>query len=212
MRYKMLIMLCFIAPSFSKVLYQNGSLSWNQTYRVFWSEENIEACEAIVILGVGTSMSISNYNVLASNIVEDRPYIVVIADHNSGFMMKLFALTFRKFFNSFMEHVDERIPMCLGKEPLILIGGHSASGQAVINALPELHRKPDGFIGLDPYKVTMDMSLSNHGSFIPTLIWGFNKVSLCFYDFFITIKFLIYYLFFTDLLQRECGFCRKDSL
>jgi hypothetical protein len=182
MRYKLLILLCYIIPSFSKVRYQDGSLSWNQTYRVFWSEDisipKSEVCEAVVILGVGTSMRVSNYNALASNIVEDSNVIVVIADHNSGFMMKLFAVTFRKFYNRFMNHLDEHIPSCMGKEPFILIGGHSASGQAVINAIPKLHRKVDGFIGLDPYKITLDMSLNDHDYSLPTLIWGFEKVSL----------------------------------
>jgi hypothetical protein len=180
MWFKLLILLSFISQSFSKVRYQTGSLSWTQTYRVFWSEDisipNTEACEAIVILGVGTSMSTSNYNELASRIVEEKPYIVVIADHNHGCMMKLFAWTFRTFYNKFMDHLEEYVPMCAGKEPTILIGGHSASGEAVINAIPQLYPKAHGFIGLDPYKVTMDMSFGNDTS-IPTLTWGFKKVS-----------------------------------
>lgn len=174
-----------------------GSLAWNQKYRAFWSENEdslyMSRCEAIVIIGVGTGMGIDDYNHIASRIVERKPYVVVIADHNSGSMIKLFGNTFSQFYNAFMDQLHYHISVCQMKYPIVIFGGHSASGHAAIRAFPHLKQKPDGFIGLDPYKVTTDLHMNNTKS----LIWGFkevSRVSTCYVEF--SDVHLVYYNLF----------------
>ena len=66
------------------------------------------------------------------------------------------------------------VPGCkYEKNPIILVAFNSASGQTAINALPNLDRKPDGFVGLDPFSIN-DRSTKIDGS-IPNLEWGFSK-------------------------------------
>ena len=51
-----------------------------------------------------------------------------------------------------MKEIGTRISICAaGASRAIIIGGHSASGQAAVDSFPALDFTPDGFTGLDPF-------------------------------------------------------------
>ena len=63
------------------------------------------------------------------------------------------------------------VPGCkYEKNPIILVAFNSASGQTAINALPNLDRKPDGFVGLDPFSINDRCTKIDDASFQDTFI------------------------------------------
>ena len=127
-----------------------------------------------MFLGVGTAMSVQDYDGLAADIVADKPIITIVSDHAPRFFVKLSSRSFRKYYNAMTKSLEHLVPVCKGKKPLILVGAHSASGQASIKALPDLVPQPDGYVGLDPFSINEKMTISPS---IPTLEWGFAKTT-----------------------------------
>ena len=132
------------------------------------------SCDHVLFLGVGTAMTINDYDGLAKKLVEAYPLTVIVTDHVPGFFVKSFAGKFSNFYNKMVPNIQSLVPSCTDKEnPMIFVSGHSGSGQAIINALDTLDPKPVGFVGLDPYKINANrMQIT-----IPALEWGFRKTS-----------------------------------
>lgn len=144
-------------------------------------------CSAILMIGVGTAMSVEAYDNLAKNIVTKSgtsSLVVVISDPNPGMNpIEFNSAKYAKLSNGIREQLNSSIiPVCTGQQQddlRFLIGGHSASGQAVLGAVQKglFDFVPDGFIGLDPFAIderTMDFSSPLQ---LPTLSWGFNHTT-----------------------------------
>lgn len=132
------------------------------------------SCDHVLFLGVGTAMTINDYDGLAKKLVEAYPLTVIVTDHVPGFFVKSFAGKFSQFYNEMVPNIQSLVPSCADKEnPMIFVSGHSVSGQAIINALDTLDPKPVGFVGLDPYKINANRMRIT----IPALEWGFRKTS-----------------------------------
>jgi len=141
-------------------------------------------CETIALIGVGTMMKIEDYDKLSAKISEGKPIVTVVTDHNPRTFVKLSSKKYAKLYNSITSNLGDLIPVCKGKNPKIITGGHSASGKAAIGALSKMDPKPNGVLGLDPYdinekrvwfprpsgKTVMDET-------IPILTWGLERAT-----------------------------------
>jgi len=137
-------------------------------------------CSTLLMLGVGTSMSVRDYDNLSIRIAAGSSIIVVIADHNEHNIQKTSPEKYARMANAVYGNMSNLLPTCKGKEPLILIGGHSASGEAVIRALKSnlLDFDPDGFVGLDPYEISAKtMGRNKFLLEFPSINWGFAKTT-----------------------------------
>lgn len=152
-------------------------------YRFFYDKaKSSSACDNILFLGVGTAMSVTSYDKVATEIASSSGALTVIVDHAARFPVKTSGKGYAKLLNRLVKEIDSRIPICAAGAPdkrKIIIGGHSASGQAASDSIDRLDFKPDGFVGLDPFR---------RGGFagklditIPSLEWGFTKTT-CFVD------------------------------
>jgi hypothetical protein len=133
-------------------------------------------CQTVIMIGVGTAMGSGDYNILSSEISSGQPIVTVITDHSAIFV-KTSSGGFAKLYNKLTADLGEIIPICQGKSPKILVGAHSASGMAAIGAMKKdlLQVKPDGFIGLDPFKINERRDSIDPN--LPTLEWGFAKTT-----------------------------------
>ena len=86
----------------------------------------------------------------------DPSIVAVIFDHNAGNIVKYGAKDYAHFYQEFTQDLGERIPICQGKSPTIITGGHSAAGRGGLQAMIHEGIQPDGFIGLDPYQASKD--------------------------------------------------------
>lgn len=133
-------------------------------------------CATVAMIGVGTAMSVGSYDNISSLISTGKPVVTVVTDHAKYSFIKLSRRKYANFYNKFVDNIEDYLPVCKGKDPMILAGAHSASGQAAINAFAKgVNRKPDGFIGLDPFNVN-ERKMKIDAS-IPTLDWGFAKTT-----------------------------------
>ena len=173
-------------------------------------------CSDVLVVGVGTAMSVEDYDKIAESIVTvtgTTSLVVIISDHNPGRIVKLSSTLYANLSNAIRDQLHSGlVPICNNninienntvygsnfsssidrqqQEPQpqpqqgttnFLIGGHSASGQAALEAAQkELYDfVPSGFVGLDPYDIsekTMDMESPLQ---FPTLNWGFTNTT-CF--------------------------------
>ena len=132
-------------------------------------------CDTVVMIGVGTAMTIEDYELLSSDITSSDPSIVtIITDHNSGTLVKLRWQIYEEFYRNIMSSFTDIVPACNGKTPKIIIGGHSASGRAIVEAMAYNETwspKPDGFIGLNPFQMNEGVEID---ASLPVLSWGFT--------------------------------------
>mmetsp|Transcript_11469 Transcript_11469/g.21449 ORF Transcript_11469/g.21449 Transcript_11469/m.21449 type:complete len:316 (-) Transcript_11469:2313-3260(-) len=152
-------------------------------FRYFYDNAVPNPCKTVLFLGVGTAMSVDDYDNLSTLIVDGNEIMAVVIDHNPKWFVKLSWRKFASLYNTIVSSLHQIIPVCEGKRnDLILLGAHSASGQAAVEALPNLTRTPDGFIGLDPYKITTTSTHHEDATMqvdesIPTLNWGFARTT-----------------------------------
>lgn len=151
-------------------------------------DENISSCEFIVFLGVGTFMGVSKYDKIARAIVAGKPVVVVIADHNPGNFFKTLPMKYSLLLKEVTSQLGDLIPICNDDpnsnknqemEKTLVIGGHSASGQAAMeawqmNLVQDSSIVPVGFIGLDPYRIS---ARTVSGFDLPGLNWGFTETT-----------------------------------
>ncbi len=122
-------------------------------------------------------MATTDYSIMSEEISKGQQIVTVITDHAPNFFVKLSSSGFAKLYNALTSDLGAQIPVCKGKSPKIIVGAHSASGQASIEAMMKgkLDKQPDGYLGLDPFaikerKMKIDDSL-------PVMTVGFEKTT-----------------------------------
>jgi len=146
-------------------------------YRYFYDDtvSSYYACNNVVFIGVGTAMSVSGYDKIATEIAQASGAVTIITDHRPNFPFKTSSNNYAKLINRIVKEIDTIIPICKADtSKKIIIGGHSASGQAAVESIPKLDFKPDGFIGLDPFRRG---GFKNLDITIPSLDWGFTETT-----------------------------------
>mmetsp|Transcript_12345 Transcript_12345/g.14146 ORF Transcript_12345/g.14146 Transcript_12345/m.14146 type:complete len:329 (-) Transcript_12345:44-1030(-) len=135
------------------------------------------ACEAVVILIVGTAMRVGQYVDLAQAIVTgSSSTVVAIMDDNIHWIQKQNGKRATNVANAVVENLPKYVPVCSqAGVPRYYFGGHSAGGGGAMNAM-KTPQKFDfdvaGFIGLSPYGMKKHISLH-----VPTLLWDFSLMS-----------------------------------
>eukprot|EP00980_Cylindrotheca_fusiformis_P010699 scaffold2400_cov187-Cylindrotheca_fusiformis.AAC.4 len=138
------------------------------------------ACSTILILGVGTSMSVSDYDKLSWQVAMDTSIFIVFADHNEHEIIKTSPERFAHLANAISDQIALIAPFCSNEGANIMIGGHSASGEASMKALQNglYDFRPHGFVGLDPFEVSTKTFGTNENIIgIPSINWGFTKTT-----------------------------------
>jgi hypothetical protein len=141
-------------------------------------------CSTILLIGVGTTMSVQDYDLLSIDIAKQNPdALVTIVDHAPGNPLKQSGERFARLVSAVGARVEHLFPMCFQQSlqqlinqtrPAFIIGGHSASGEAAIKSLPYLKGvSPTGLILLSPFRITSSMPEIK----IPTLLWGFSMTT-----------------------------------
>jgi len=163
--------------------YRRDFSPFNSVWHFFatYDKDVSNNCETVVMIGVGTSMAVRQYDQLATKISTGEPIITVLFDHNPGNMVKLSGEKYANLYNEFTKDLGTNVPVCEGKSPKLIAGGHSAGGlaalQAVMNGVT-----PDGFIGLDPFEILdtdkgglRETPATTIDPKLPVLSWGFEK-------------------------------------
>ena len=139
----------------------------------------IASCSTVLILGVGTFMSINDYDMVSRATASGQPIVVIISDHNVHSLIKTSPTKYALLVNAIQRYLPDLIPICKNQDARILVGGHSASGEAAVKALQEnlLGFEPVGFVGLDPYEIsakTVDMTKTLT---MPAMFWGLSETT-----------------------------------
>ena len=138
------------------------------------------ACSSLVILVVGTGMSVGDYNKLATSIAQNSPDTVVFnVDNNPGSTIKTSSNKFASISNAIVDQLTSLVSICPSvPTKKIFVGGHSAGGQAAIGAIQQreqlLDYKVAGFIGMAPFDVS---AVDGAPIDVPSLQWGFSTTS-----------------------------------
>jgi len=122
-------------------------------------------------------MTVRDYDKLSAHIAAGSSTVVLIIDHNEHNFQKTSPQKYAQLVNAIHNQISSLVPICMEQEPLLLIGGHSSSGEAAILALNTglLEFHPDGWVGLDPYDLSPQVIGSNLHMGIPSINWGFSK-------------------------------------
>jgi len=129
-----------------------------------------------VLLAVGTAMSNSDYDTLATKIAA-YGYVVVVLDHQPGNLTKTDATKLRNLALAVKSSLPSWVaPGCGGGFNRYLLGGHSAGGQAAHNAMITDSSLAHAMFSIDPYDISGLGSITK-----PGLYWGFNATT-CFVD------------------------------
>lgn len=128
-------------------------------------------------------MGTNQYDDLSEKISAGQPIVTVFFDQNPGNIVKLSGTKYADFYNQFTEDLGTNVPVCEGKSPKIITGGHSASGRAGFQAMMTQGINPDGFIGLDPFQIQSDTQRfpppvipgTTINPNLPVLAWGFER-------------------------------------
>lgn len=134
------------------------------------------SCHTVMILGVGTAMSVSDYDLISHEIVNSNIIMPIVVDPEPDWFIKTSAERFAKLANVLVGQIKDTISVCAttSTPKVIIVGGHSAGGQAAMEALPLFDFVPKGFLGLDPYEIDQtDQPLNHH----PALFWGFAETT-----------------------------------
>ncbi|KAI2502070.1 hypothetical protein MHU86_12389 [Fragilaria crotonensis] len=133
------------------------------------------ACQNVVLLGVGTGMSVQDYDLVSTEIVSGHNILTVVFDFAPGYPLKNSEEDYIKLINAVVANLSTLVPICnatAGTKRTIVVGGHSASGAVAWKCLKRLNFQPDGFIGLDPFVVHRNGAKQIE---IPSLSFGFTK-------------------------------------
>lgn len=134
-------------------------------------------CTYVAMIGVGTSMRVEEYNILATHMAEARSdLVVVITDHEAWNPLKTSAKKYAALVAAIMKDIHSLIPACKNVvyEPNAILGGHSVSGAVTLEALAFIDTfKPLGIFGLSPFRIT-DKTPTND---LPSLFWGFSEAT-----------------------------------
>jgi len=143
-------------------------------YKYFYDASVTNPCETVFFLAVGTAMSVDDYSRISTQISTGNPIVTVVSDTNPGNIVKLQPGKYQGYYESIVPQIKTLIPACANTDdPVILVGGHSASGQAILDSFGDLSPPPSGFIGLDPFS----MKGREIPADLPTLDWGFTRTT-----------------------------------
>jgi hypothetical protein len=127
-----------------------------------------------VLQGVGTAMSVSDYDNVAAAIAA-YGYVVVTLDHAVGNLIKTDATAFGNLVRQVRANLRTWVsPGCSAGITRWIVGGHSASGQAAHNAILADPSLADAVFSMDPYNISGLGTLAKSG-----LYWGFSSTT-CF--------------------------------
>ena len=112
-------------------------------------------CETVVLMSVGTAMTTGSYEQLSAELVTNTSMVFIMMDPNPFHIVKLSASKYTRLATAIADHITTLVPVCT-KPPIhgYIVGGHSAGGQAAIQALPQLLLHIPtivAFLGLDPF-------------------------------------------------------------
>jgi hypothetical protein len=145
----------------------------------YYYDSVIASCSTVVILGVGTYMSINDYDMLSKGTASGQPIVVIISDHNVHNLVKTSPTKYALLVNAIQEQLSDLVPICKNQDAHILVGGHSASGEAAVKALQEnlLRFEPVGFVGLDPYEISAKTVDMTKALTMPAMFWGLSETT-----------------------------------
>jgi hypothetical protein len=148
----------------------------------FHYDETVSSCHFALLLGVGTFMDVGDYDNLSKALVNNQNLVVVIMDHNVHNLDKRSSTKFASLANEITFQINTLIPPCTQIQPKLMIGGHSAGGQAAMQAweqglLSMLPSDVIGFIGLDPYEISDATMANNIMMNLSGLYWGFSTTT-----------------------------------
>lgn len=179
MRIDQIIIKLIVLPILLVVHYAHASYldqtTPNGQVRIHYSSTTPASCDAI-LLGVGTSMSISSYDKLSEELIK-YGYVTVIMDHAPGNMVKTDPQKYATLANDVKTNLNSWLNG-IGCNTVThwLMGGHSAGGQAAQNAISTGLVQADAIFSIDPYNA------NNAGNVnLPAMYWGFD-VTTCFVD------------------------------
>lgn len=154
-------------------------------------------CQTLMLVGVGTAMSVTDYDLLGASILAvDTNIVFVMLDHSVRSINKQNPSKFAKLANAVTADLANQISACSSSTPSnIIIGGHSSSGQAAAKALNQTLLSFDvaGFLGLDPFFFPSPLYFVNHlpdkmdNISVPSIMFGFTA-STCWVDINIAAK------------------------
>lgn len=168
----------------SNIVYDDTIRSHDEGARFFhyFNDVSTECYTSAVIIGVGTAMARTDYNLLALDMVnelDDPQALLVIVDPVPHNPIKLYPKPFARAINRLVAQLHEvelssssTIPhhFCPDKNATVIVGGHSASGSAAFYGSKFFDFPVAGFLGLDPFPIQR----RHHHLSIPALYWGFS--------------------------------------
>lgn len=174
----------FVVSNVSASVISNTTKIHEGIFRFHYDNQFTSPCSTIVLLGVGTTMAVEDYDFVAVQIAKASPSVVAgIIDHDPGNPLKLSVRRYVKLVNTIAARIDDLVPFCTRNEPTaqshprppkFILGGHSASGGAAMKSLSHVEGfSPMGFIGLSPFRITDNMNRIT----IPALFWGFSTTT-----------------------------------
>lgn len=168
------LLVSLLSTSIDATIVTEGPLQLDEgAFTYYYDDSIVHPCQTVFFFGVGTAMQTTDYSKLSQDIVEDQSILVVVIDDYPNRIRKQDPLRYAKLVNFLFLNMDTHIPMCKDNmQRDIVIGGHSASGQAAISALGMLDFVPIGFVGFAPFQVPADRRID-----IPALFWGFSRSS-----------------------------------
>ena len=150
-------------------------------------DETMSSCHNLLLLGVGTFMSVTDYDKISKKIASKSAIVVIVTDHNVNRIIKTSPQKYALLNNEVMHQLSQLLPSICGNvssndtNVRLLFGGHSASGQAAMQAwqqgLLNTGRRSVAFLGLDPYEISNATIDQRVGLVIPSLTWGFTKTT-----------------------------------
>lgn len=164
-------------------------------YRYYHDSSVSGPYTALLLIVVGTAMTVSDYSGIAKNSVVGKSIVFCVVDNNPGSLVrnplgivKLSGKKAARAFNDMYSHLGERLKgVTFVANPKIVVGGHSAGGSAAIDAMSFPNSDPNhlvlasaGYCGLDPYGTTplslptSPNNISNKNITVPTFAWGFT--------------------------------------
>uniref|UniRef100_A0A7R9WMF4 Chlorophyllase n=1 Tax=Craspedostauros australis TaxID=1486917 RepID=A0A7R9WMF4_9STRA len=163
-----------------------------QTYHSETSSGTESCCDNVVFINVGTAMGVTSYQLLSQKIVEEDPNqstVAIMIDNNAGFLkiVKTSSVDYIHLTNLISSDITGILPECCLSQPKngYLLGGHSAGGQAAVDAISELagpgpHDEEfeftvAGYLGLSSYDVAKNPTDIN----VPSMSWDFDMMT-CF--------------------------------
>ncbi len=159
----LLATLCFGSSAFA---YTDYSLT-NGDVRVHLPSGSNSSCD-VIVLGVGTAMSISSYDTL-SDAINSYGYATVIMDQNVGGLTKTDADDYAALVSEVKANLPTWAADSCDAIAHYVLGGHSAGGMAAHNAVAADTTLADAMFSIDPYDISDSANIS-----LPYMVWGFN--------------------------------------